>query len=204
MTEYGFASNFTTADAVKIRANLRRAITLNPNFAESYNLYTFVNVVRNEEIDESIALINKALEIAPGNQWYAIRLAELNMRKENFTEARDIALKVMQTASDDRQKIYAENTFRTINSLEAQLFAVKNYKKRPDPEEVTDEPMSDEEIARRRAKAMLESLNETLRRPQTGEKTPARKCHEDRLPNRTDRRLGQNRRAGFAAQKPLV
>ena len=170
MTEFGFASVYTAEAAAKIRANLRKAISLNPNYAESYNLYAFVNIIRNEEIDESIAFIKKALAIAPGNQWYSMRLAELYMRKEDFAAARAIAQKILQTASNDRLKVYAENSVQTINSLESQLEYIKNYKKRPDPDGVTDEPMSDEEIARRRAKAMLESLNATLRVPQGNEK----------------------------------
>jgi tetratricopeptide (TPR) repeat protein len=169
MTEHGFASNYSPADADQIRRNLRKAIGLNPQFAESYNLYAFVNIIRNEEIDESIAMIEKALAIAPGNQWYSIRLAELLMRKEDFSGARTLAQKIIQTASDDSLRVYAENSLRMINSLEAQLFAVRNYKKRPDPDGVTDEPMSDEEIARRREKAMLESLNATLRIPRQNE-----------------------------------
>lgn len=170
MTEYGFASNYSHADAEKIRANLRKAINLNSNFAESYNLYAFVNIIRNEDIDESIGMIKKALAIAPGNQWYSIRLAELYMRKDDFAAARALAQKIGQTASTDNLRIYAENSVRMINSLEAQFEYIKNYKKRPDPDGVTDEPMSDEEIARRREKAMLESLNATLRAPRNNEK----------------------------------
>jgi tetratricopeptide (TPR) repeat protein len=170
MTEFGFASTYSTEAADKMRASLKKAISLNPNYAENYNLYAFINIIRNEELNESIALIKKALAIAPGNQWYAMRLAELHMRKEDFAAARAIAQKIIQTASDDRLKVYAENSVRMINSLEAQLEDIKNYKKRPDPDGVTDEPMSDEEIARRREKAMLESLNATLRVPQRDEK----------------------------------
>jgi tetratricopeptide (TPR) repeat protein len=169
-TEFGFASDFSAADAERIRENLRRAIALNPGFAENYNLFAFVNVVRNEQISESIAMINKALEIAPGNQWYAIRLAELYMRKENFGEARNLALKILQTAATDDLRVYAENTVRNINSLEAQLEDIKNFKRREQNDLISEKPLSDEEIARRREKAMLESLNETLRRPRPGEK----------------------------------
>lgn len=170
MTELGFASNYDRTDAEKIRANLRRAIALNPNFAESYNLYAFVNIIRNEEIDESIRLIKKALEIAPGNQWYAMRLAELYMRKDDFSGARTLAQRIAQTASEDRLKVYAENSVRMINALEAQFNYARNYRKRPDPEEVTETPMSDEEIARRREQALIESLNTTLRRANPNEK----------------------------------
>lgn len=170
MTEFGFASNYEKADAEKIRVNLRRAIALNPNFAESYNLYAFVNIIRNEEIDESIAMIRKALEIAPGNQWYAMRLAELYMRKDDFSGARAMAQKIAQTASEDRLKVYAENSVRMINAFEAQFNYARNYRKRPDPEEVTEIPLSDEEIARRRERALIESLNITLRRANPNEK----------------------------------
>ena len=48
MTEFGFASNYGLADAIKARASLRKAVELNPGFAESYNLYAFINIVRNE------------------------------------------------------------------------------------------------------------------------------------------------------------
>lgn len=169
-TEFGFSSGYSSATADKIRENLRKAINLNPNFAESYNLFAFVNIVRNEELDESIEMIKKALAIAPGNQWYSIRLAELYMRKEDFSTARSLAQKILQTASDDNLKVYAENAVRTINSLERQLEDIKNYKKRVESKEVSDAPLSDEEIAKRREKAMLESLNATLRKPQSDEK----------------------------------
>lgn len=170
MTDYGFASGYSVADAEKIRENLRKAINLNPNFAESYNLFAFINVVRNEELGEAIEMIKKALAIAPGNQRYSLRLAELYFRQEDFSAARSLAQKILQTASNDELKIYAENTVRNINSLEKQLDDIKNYEKREQDEAISDTPLSDEEIARRREKAMLESLNATLRTPKRDEK----------------------------------
>ena len=170
MTDYGFASGYKPDDAEKMRVNLRKAISLNPNFAESYNLFAFINIVRNEEIDESIEMIKKALAIAPGNQWYVMRFAELYLRKEEFANARALAQKILLTASDDRLKVYAENTIRTINSLESQLASIKNFDKKRQSEEVSEIPLSDEEITKRREKAMLESLNATLRKPQSNEK----------------------------------
>lgn len=169
MTDYGFASGYSAADAEKIRENLRKAINLNPNFAESYNLFAFINVVRNEELGEAIEMIKKALAIAPGNQWYGLRLAELHFRQQDFSAARALTLKILQTASSDDLKIYAENTIKNINSLEKQLEDIKNYKKQ-ESDVVSDEPLSDEEITRRREKAMLESLNATLRTPKRDEK----------------------------------
>jgi len=170
MTDYGFATHYNPTDAEIMRENLRKAINLNPNFAESYNLFAFVSFVRNEDLGEAIELIKKALEIAPGNQRYALRLAELYFRQEDFQAARTLAQKIQQTASDDELKIYAENTVRNINSLEQQLADIKNEVKREQRELVSDAPLSEEEITRRREKALLESLNATLRKPKTDEK----------------------------------
>jgi Tfp pilus assembly protein PilF len=170
MTDYGFATHYNPTDAEIMRINLRKAIDLNPNFAESYNLFAFISFVRNENLGEAIGMIKKALTIAPGNQRYALRLAELYFRQENFSAARSLAQKILQTASDDELRIYAENTLRNINSLEEQLASIKNEIKREQSELISDAPLSEEEIARRREKAMLESLNETLRRPKSNEK----------------------------------
>lgn len=170
MTDSGFVTEYKADRAEEMRAALKKAIALNPNFAESYALYAFVGIVRNEQIDEAIEYLNKALRLAPGNQWYLLRSAELLMRKEDFTNARRIALKVSQTASDDDLRLYAKNTVALINSLEAQLESIKKDKERDRAQNITDEPLPDEEIARLREKAILESLNEVLRRPKANEK----------------------------------
>ena len=148
-----------------------RAIALNPQFAESYQLYAFINIVRNENIDEGFEMINKALEIAPGNQMYNLRAVELYLRKEEFVRARQIALKILQTASDDKMKLYAQNTLNQINAWQSQLEAVKNQNEREKESlAATDKPLSEEEISRRTEIAVMQSLNEALRKPRSGEK----------------------------------
>ncbi|HXG85815.1 MAG TPA: tetratricopeptide repeat protein [Pyrinomonadaceae bacterium] len=170
MTEFGFVSEYDRETADRMRKSLRKAIELNPNFAESYNLYAFVGMVRNEAVDEAIEYLNKALKIAPGNQWYLIHLAELYMRKENFASARSLALKVAQTAGDEELKVYSQNTLRLIISTEAAYEAIKNRKKRLPEDGVLDAILTDEEFARLRAQRILESLNRALYRPKPGEK----------------------------------
>jgi len=170
MTEFGFVSEYDRETADKMRQSLRKAIELNPNFAESYKLYAFVGMVRNEAVDEAIEYLNKALKIAPGNQWYLIHLAELYMRKENFASARVLALKVAQTAGDDELKVYSQNTLRLIISTEAAYESIKNRKKRLPEDDVLDQILTDEEFARLRARRILESLNRALYKPKPGEK----------------------------------
>lgn len=168
MSEYGFVSGYDYQIAQKMREALKKAIALNPNFTQSYNLYAYISVVRNEEIDEGLEYIKKALALAPGNQWYQIRSAELFMRKEDFANARQIAQKVFQTAPDEELRIYALNRINLINSLEKQLQSLKDYNERV-KSEVPDKILTDEEFARLREIAILESINQGLRKPQSNE-----------------------------------
>jgi len=169
MTEYGFASGYEVGQTQKMRESLKKAIALNPNFAESYNLYAFISYVRNEKIDEAIEYLAKAIKLAPGNQWYLMRVAELYLRREDFSNARKIAQKVFQTAPDDQLRVYASNTINQINSYQAQLENIKNYRPRQETI-VTDKPLTEEEIARLNEQAMLEGINQILRKPKSDEK----------------------------------
>ena len=169
MTDFGFVSGFNGKQAEKMRESLKKAIRLNPNFAESYNLYAFVNVVRNEAIDEAFDYLQKALKLAPGNQWYLLRAAELYLRKNDFENARKFALKVYETAPDEQLRVYAKTTLTNINSYEAQLADIKSNRARA-ASDVTDKPLSEEELALLNEKAMLESINQNLRRLKAGEK----------------------------------
>ncbi len=53
MTDFGFVSDYDAGQAEKMQAALKKAIALNPNFAESYSLFALVSVVRNKNLDES-------------------------------------------------------------------------------------------------------------------------------------------------------
>ena len=168
MTEFGFVSDYMAENAVKMREALDKAIALNPNFPESYSLYAFINYVRDEDIDEAVEYLNKAIAAAPGDQWYQVRLAELYLRREDFRKARQIARKVSETAPDEHLRVYADNTLSQINSYEAQLESIKNHKSVPT--DVTDKILTEEEIKRLNEKAMLEAINQSLRRPKADEK----------------------------------
>jgi tetratricopeptide (TPR) repeat protein len=169
MSEFGFVSEYNSALADLMRESLKRAIEMNPNYAESYKLFAFISIVRNDEIEEAIKYLNKALEIAPGNQWYLIHLAELYMRKEDFESAVKIAIKVTRTAGDKELKLYAQNALGRIISTQAAYEEIKNNK-RGRRDYVLDTPLTDEELAELRARQMLESLNDALYKPKTNEK----------------------------------
>lgn len=167
-TEYGLLSGVPLETAERIRANLKKSIDSAPRFGDAYELLALVNSVRGENISESIDLMKTPLSIAPGNSWYRMRLAELQIADRNFAPAMRIVRALSRTAGDDRMRVYAESTLTRATSLEAQLRSLKDRSIR-EIDGVTDTPMSDEELARRRAKALNESLNLALRIPATDE-----------------------------------
>ena len=170
-----FARSFEAESTDKMLQSLKKAIALNPGFAESYELYAFVSVVRNENLDEALQYIKKALAIAPGNQQYLIRAAELLMRKKQFAEAKVIAQRVLETAADQQVKSYAQYVLSNINSFERQTEEIKKYNERGAAMGgvttiVSEKPMSEEEIAQKRSEMELKSLNSILRTPKADEK----------------------------------
>ncbi|MDQ3799292.1 MAG: tetratricopeptide repeat protein [Acidobacteriota bacterium] len=169
MSEFGFVDGYPKEHADKMRESLKKAIALNPDFAQSYELYAFVSVVRKENLDEAIEYLNRALKIAPGNQQYLIRMAELLMWKEDFANARRIALKIARTASEPGLKIYAENTFIRINNYEGQMNSARNPRRRRQ-DDITDRILTEEELRVLREQGLIESLNMMVAKPQQGEK----------------------------------
>lgn len=171
MTEFGFVSGYNWTLANRMRESLSQAIELNPNFTESYALLAFINYVRNQQLDESLLLINRALQIAVGNHQYQLRLAELNLRKDKFYEARKITLQVLQNTPFEGVKLYAQNTIQRIDATEYQLDRIRNQKtKYVDDDIVSEKPLSDDEIKKLREKATNEQIKAVLRRPKIDEK----------------------------------
>lgn len=78
------------ATAARMRAELEQAIGLNPGFAEAYRLLAFVNLVRDERLDESLTLLRRALELSPRRREYALLLAQIHLRRDEFEETRRV------------------------------------------------------------------------------------------------------------------
>lgn len=175
MNENDYVTNYKDETVGKIRQALKKSIALNPDYAESYGLYAFVSIVQNDEIDQAINYMKKAVALAPGNQWYQMRVAELYQRKEDFVNARQIAEKVAQTADEPGLRSYAQNTLRSIDSYQAQMERVKNFndEQQKNPRQIyieSDKPLTEAELEKLQNKAMLDSINEALRAPAADEK----------------------------------
>ncbi|MBC7899785.1 MAG: tetratricopeptide repeat protein [Saprospiraceae bacterium] len=107
--EFGFVNSFPAEKTAKMRELLKKAIQINPSFAESYEMLAFISLVDNDRLDEGVAAMQKAQTLQPGNQRYALRIAELYSRQEKYDQAVAIAEKVAKTADEPEIKKQADN-----------------------------------------------------------------------------------------------
>ncbi|MGB7203403.1 MAG: tetratricopeptide repeat protein [Pyrinomonadaceae bacterium] len=170
--EFGFVQRFEQANAAKMREALRKAIAINPAFTESYELLAFVALVNNEELDDAVTQLKTALRYQPGNQRYALRIAEILLRQKNYAEALAIAEKIARTSDDSETK-------RRADELLSQITTHKEYEDRNSAEIKRLEalaansgstfrrfesprPLTEAEVARQQEIVRLRSISEAL------------------------------------------
>ncbi|HMQ05367.1 MAG TPA: DUF1570 domain-containing protein [Pyrinomonadaceae bacterium] len=156
--EFGFVSSFSLGQADRIRDLLRRAIKMNPDFTESYELFAFVSLVSDDGFDEAVEGMLKAISLRPDDRRYAVRLAELYLRKNRFDDATRIASNAEKEAEDERVKDQARLLLDRINTK-----AALQERSNPSSAEIrTQDPKSNstrfEEVA-------LTRISESLREP---------------------------------------
>lgn len=184
--DFGYVSAFSAEKVAKMRDLLKKAIALKPTFTESYELLAFVGLVNNENLDESIAHLQKALKYQPGNQRYAIRIAEIYARQSKYTEAAAIAEKIAKTADEPQVKSQAESVLSQIR--QRQEFDARQEKSRKEYESAVAEAkkngnqvvlindgqneksLTPEEIAKIDEEGAMRSVNQALRKAEAGEK----------------------------------
>jgi len=171
--EFGFVRSFDAAHAAKMRDALRKAIAINPAFTESYELLAFVDVVTNEELDEAARLMRTALKYQPGNQRYALRLAEILSRQGKLDESEAAAKKIAETADEPDVRTRASGLLDFIIQKRVYDEQMAEYKQRNggvEPRRIdSGKPPTEEELAKRQAEATLRSINASLRKPTAGE-----------------------------------
>ena len=177
MNESGYVMSFAPDKAAAMRRALARAIELKPDFSESYRLLAFVNLVNNEQLDESLILLKKGLTYQPGNQDYALLAAQIYLRQEKFADAREIAEKLSKTAGEQYMRANAESILRSINERETTR---KNYQKRieemnsgnasiDEPTSLMRSNISEAEREKIEAERLLDGLNRLIEKPKDGE-----------------------------------
>jgi tetratricopeptide (TPR) repeat protein len=164
---------FAPETATKMRAELKRAIQLRPDFPESYSLLAFVNLVTESELDETLALLKRALVNSPGRNDLVFMLAQLYMRKEDFKTARQLIDMLTGNNNDSEMRQRGQGLLTQLVSLEEQLARIRKEKEeRPDARNTPNR--RDSHDAKGQAIIISEVdpasiLRESLRKPAAGE-----------------------------------
>ena len=104
----------------EMRASLRKAIELAPQFPESYHLLGFINLVSGENLEEALTLLRRALTLSPGRSDYAFMLAQVHLRREEFDVARQILEPLAQREADPQLRMQARELLRAAAFMQEQ------------------------------------------------------------------------------------
>lgn len=102
----------------RMRAELKKAIELAPRFIESYRLLALVNLVMNEQLDETGAMLKTALDLAPQRRELAFLLAQIHLRQDDFQGARALLAKLLEAADSPRLRTQAQALLDTVTARE--------------------------------------------------------------------------------------
>ena len=193
MNDAGFVMGYPPETAAEMRAALKRAIELKPDFAESYNLLAFVGLVTNERLDEAAEMIGRARALAPGKDEYLFVLAQIYLQQQKFDDARRLLESLAASAADPQTRSGAQSYLAQLSKIEEQRASFRAMQeesarrvsddtdnaessssssgpprlvRRGDPDQVANNGKTTEEMV---AEAYAEAMHEALRKPLDGE-----------------------------------
>ncbi len=122
--ESQYVSDLPDEPVREMRAALKMARQLNPDFADTYKLLAFIDLVRGEELDEAVELINRAISLAPRREDILYTLAQIQLKRKDYADARRVARTLAGAArSDIRER--AASMLENIEEIEERLAKMK-------------------------------------------------------------------------------
>ncbi|HEX8459755.1 MAG TPA: tetratricopeptide repeat protein [Pyrinomonadaceae bacterium] len=106
-----------------IRAELKRAIELAPNFLEAYALLGRVDIERSPRLEETFALVGHAARLAPRRQEFKLLLAELHARRAEFDRARQMLEPLARDRRSAQTRAEAQTLLEKVETSEEQSVA---------------------------------------------------------------------------------
>ena len=159
--------------AAIMRRELKRAIELRPDFLASYSLLAFVNLVTENELEETIEMLKRVLAGSPHGHDLMFMLAQLYLRKQDFKAARQLINKITENG-DSVLRERAQRLLTQLISVEEHLARIEKLKQ----EEASysragttpgDSSAATSQTSIERPFDPAAALRESLRRPVTGE-----------------------------------
>jgi tetratricopeptide (TPR) repeat protein len=123
--ESQYVSDLPEESVKEMRAALRLARQLNPDFADTYKLLAFINLIRGEDLDEAIELISRGISLAPHREDIVYTLAQIQLRRKDYAAARRTALTLAGGAAKSDVRERANTMLENIAKIEERLAQMK-------------------------------------------------------------------------------
>jgi len=164
-----FSNGYSTEELQTMRALLKRAIELVPMFTDSYRLLAFINLVANEQLDESVIFLKQGLKLSPNNQDLLFMLSQCYLAKSNFKDAKETLETIVRTTTVERYKSEAQARLDSLREVELSVLrgnaAMKDLQR--EAEEIKQKGMTFPPISQDKKSLPYQS---GLRQPLEGEK----------------------------------
>lgn len=116
----------------QVQAELKKAIELDPNYAEAYNLLALTQSQKGD-LDAAIQSQAKAVELSPRNEFFLMNLSNYQMRAEKWDDAR----KTFTALSNSGNPMIASEAQQGLSHLQE----MENWKKEhPDGRVIMNQP----------------------------------------------------------------
>jgi tetratricopeptide (TPR) repeat protein len=102
-------------DAVEIRGELQKSISLMPDFAPAHELLGFFEMVQGENLAAAEQQLQLAIKLEPANQSYLLSLAQAQWRDKNPAAARRTLEPLLLPVADVQLRAHAEEMIREMN-----------------------------------------------------------------------------------------
>lgn len=117
----GFVSYFDPEAVSGMRTSLNRARELMPDFPDTYRTLAFINLVQREKLDESVALLQKAIALEPGREDFHYTLAQVYLKQDQFSLARQIIADLLANGLNVEIRQRAESLLQSVGLRESEV-----------------------------------------------------------------------------------
>ncbi len=162
----GYVNPIPSEQAKKIRGLLKKVIRQNSKLFEAYKMLASISLANDDEIAESIELLQNTLKIPPQNFRLEYNLAQLYLRKKDFENARKTAEHLSKNCVEKEFCERVKSFISALDSIEQREKEISELRKKYGLENVNFA----EENLLPPEEAMNRALNRSLRKPLENEK----------------------------------
>lgn len=136
-------------DMKQVIYHLKKAVEIAPNYAEAYELLSWAES-QEKNADDARTAIEKAVDLNPRNETYALAMAQMEVQAHNYGKARPV-LERLQGSSQPEVASYAHKALQTLgeNQQPASIATREQITapqwRDPKAETTTEQPVTKEE-----------------------------------------------------------